>query len=141
MAYYYPHMILNQRNWDYKKHFQYEFGLYVQASQLNKATNANLARNVDAIYLLPTTNLQGVHKLMDLSTRILISQPKVYTCVMTKIFIKAVEKLAEYQGFKTLRFCIARRKKFFFLMMICSQECTGYIMTTTKDDIREDENQ
>ena len=25
-AYYYPHIIPNQRNWDYKKHFQYEFG-------------------------------------------------------------------------------------------------------------------
>ena len=29
LAYYYPHMIQNQRNWDYKKNCQYKFGSYV----------------------------------------------------------------------------------------------------------------
>ena len=52
-AYYYPCMILNQRNWYYKKHCRYEFGSYVQESQVNKPTNMNLARTVDAIYLSP----------------------------------------------------------------------------------------
>ena len=63
----------------------------------------NLARTVDAIYLRPTSNLKGGQKLMDLATGRLIKQPKVYTCVMTKFFIKAVEKLSESQEFKTLK--------------------------------------
>ena len=94
-------MILNQRNWDYKKYCQYESGSYVQASQVNKPTNMNLACTVDAIYTCPTTNLQGGHELMDLATGRLITQPKVYPYVMTKIVIKAVEKLSESQRLKT----------------------------------------
>ena len=114
-------MILNEINWDNMKHCQYEFGSYVQASQVNNPANKNLAHTVDAIYLCPTTNIQGGHELMDIDTERLITQPKVYPRVMTKIFIKAVEKLAEYQGFKTLK-TIARGRKLFLLIFICSQE-------------------
>ena len=60
-------MIINQRNWGYKKHFQYEFGSYFQASQLNNPTNTNMVRTVDAIYLRPTTYLQGGRYLMDVA--------------------------------------------------------------------------
>ena len=72
---------------------------------------------MDAIYLRPTTNLQGGQKLMDIDTWILITLPKVYPCVMTKTFIKAVEKIAESQGFKTLK-NITRRRKLIFMMLI-----------------------
>ena len=58
---------------------------------------------MDVIYLRSTNNLQGGHKLMDLSTRILITLPNIYPRFMTKIFIKDIEKLAESQGFKTLK--------------------------------------
>ena len=37
---------------------------------------------------------------MDIDTVGLITQPKVYTCVMTNIVIKAVEKISESQGLK-----------------------------------------
>ena len=87
-------MILNQRNWDYKKHFQHEFGSYVQASQVNKPTNTNLSRTMGAIYLLPNTNIQRGKELIDISNGIFITRPKVYPCGMTKIVMKAVEKLA-----------------------------------------------
>ena len=66
---------------------------------------------------------------MDLSTGIIITLPRVYPCVMTKIVIKSVEKIAELQGFKTLHFLIAVKSKLFFLMLICSQDWTGYTMT------------
>ena len=56
-AYCYPHMILNQINWDHKKHCQYDFGSYFQASKANKPTNNNMARTVDTIYLRQTTNI------------------------------------------------------------------------------------
>ena len=77
-----------------------------------------MARNVDAIYLGLTTNLQGGHKIIDIDTRILITRPKVYPCVTTKIVIKDVEKLPEYQGFKTLNFFIVMGKKLFSLILI-----------------------
>ena len=54
---YSPHMILNQINWDHKKHCQYEFGSYFQASKANKPTNNNMARTVDTIYPRQTTNI------------------------------------------------------------------------------------
>ena len=41
---------------------------------------------------------------MDMATCILITQPKVYPHVMNKIFVKAVEKISESQGFNTLSF-------------------------------------
>ena len=116
LAYCSHHMIPNQRIWDCKKHCQYEFGSYFHTSQVNKSKK-NLACNVDAIYLRPTTNLQGGQKLMDIATWILITLPKVYPCVMTKTFIKAVEKIAESQGFKTLK-NITRRRKLIFMMLI-----------------------
>ena len=128
MEYYSPHMILNQRNWDYNKHFQYGFGSYVRASQEENPTNTNLVCTVDTIFLCPYTNLQRVHKLMDISTGRLITQPKVNPCLITKIFLKAVEKLAESQGFKNIKNKIAIRGKFLFLVMILSQEWTGCIM-------------
>ena len=73
LAHYSPDMILNKINGYYKKHFQYEFGSYFQASQANKPKNTNLACTMDAIYLHPPTNLQGGHKLMDIATGRLIT--------------------------------------------------------------------
>ena len=94
MVYYDNQIILNQINWDYKKHFQYEFGSYVQEIHVNKPTDTNLARTLDAIHIHTTTILQGGHELMYLANRIFITRPKIYPCVRTKIVIKAVEKLA-----------------------------------------------
>ena len=64
----------------------------------------NMAITINAIYLCTNTNLQGGHKLMNIATGRLITQPKVFPCVTTKISIEAVEKLAESKGFKTLIF-------------------------------------
>ena len=47
---------------------------------------------------------------------------------MAKIFIKSVEKLAESQGFKTLK--NIKKKEIIFLVLIYSQEWTIYTMTT-----------
>ena len=58
--YYSPHMTLNQINWDYKKHCQYEFGSYVQGIKVKNPTNINLARTLGAIYICPTPNIKGV---------------------------------------------------------------------------------
>ena len=81
---------------------------------MNNPTTTNLARIVDVIYLHPTTNLQGGHEIMDISNDRLTTRPKVYPCVMTKIFIKAIEKLVEYQGFKTLKTFNRKKKEIIF---------------------------
>ena len=86
-----------------------------------------MARTVDAIYLHKNTNIQGEQEIMDISIGRLITRPNFYSCVMSKIVIKAVEKPAESQGFKTLK-TIARGRKLFFLIVIFSQEYTGYTM-------------
>ena len=51
---------------------------------------------------------------MNLATGILITQPKVYPRVMTEIVIKAVEKLAESQGFKTLKKFNRKKREMLF---------------------------
>ena len=71
-----------------------------------------MARTVDAIYLRKNTNIQGEQEIMDLSNGRLITRPKFYSCVMSKIVIKAVEKPAESQGFKTLKKLLEDEKYF-----------------------------
>ena len=133
-------MILNEINWDNMKHCQYEFGSYVQASQVNNPANKNLAHTVDAIYLCPTTNIQGGHELMDIDTERLITQPKVYPRVMTKIFIKAVEKPAESLGFKKIK-KINRKKKEILLPDAYLLAGVYWVHDDNKtDDIKKDEN-
>ena len=53
LYHYIQHMILSQRNLDYNKQFQVEFGAYVQASQVNDPNNTNNHRTLDGIYLCP----------------------------------------------------------------------------------------
>ena len=50
-------MIMSQMNWGYNKHFQFEFGDYGQASQVNDPNNTNRTRTLDGIYLCPAPNL------------------------------------------------------------------------------------
>eukprot|EP00980_Cylindrotheca_fusiformis_P014978 scaffold4100_cov63-Cylindrotheca_fusiformis.AAC.1 len=107
-SHYSPHMILSHRNIDFKKHCQIEFGSYVQASQENDPTNTNRARTIDGIYLCPVNNIQGGHEIMDLSTGRVIVRPKVIevpvTLPVTQTVINRVEKMAEDQGYKSLKF-------------------------------------
>eukprot|EP00980_Cylindrotheca_fusiformis_P020829 scaffold7825_cov87-Cylindrotheca_fusiformis.AAC.3 len=109
-AHYSPHMILSHRNVDYKKHCQIEFGSYVQASQDNDPTNTNRACAIDGIYLCPTNIIQGGHEIMDLSTGRVIVRPKVVEVPVTPTVIDRVEKMAEDQGYKSLKFMDRNRQ-------------------------------
>eukprot|EP00980_Cylindrotheca_fusiformis_P021605 scaffold8458_cov76-Cylindrotheca_fusiformis.AAC.1 len=109
-AHYSPHMILSHRNVDYKKHCQIEFGSYVQASQENDPTNTNRARAINGIYLCPTNNIQGGHEIMDLYTGRVIVRLKVIEIPVTQTVINRVEKMAEDQGFKSLKFMDRNRQ-------------------------------
>ena len=101
--YYSPHVIMTGRDLDYSKHCQIPFGAYVQASQDEHPKNNNKARTIDAIYLQPMTNKQGGHEVMDLNTGRPITRPVVWEVPVTDRVIKAVETMAENEGFKTLK--------------------------------------
>ena len=65
-SHYNSYMILPQKNWDYKKHWQVEFGAYVHASQANDPNNTDSLRTLDEIYLCFAPNFQGGHHIMNL---------------------------------------------------------------------------
>jgi len=98
-----PHMILTGRSFDYNKHCKIPFGAYVQANNQNQPTNTNAPRTIDCIYLRPTNNKQGGHKMMDITTGRVITHSKVTKIPISYVVIGAVEKLAYDQGFKTLK--------------------------------------
>ena len=99
-----PHVLLNQRDVDYKKHCTIALGQCVQAHNDPKPKNTNAPRTLDAIYLRPSKNKQGGHELMDLSTGRLITRCKVKKCPITPMVIKAVETMAAKQGMTSLKF-------------------------------------
>jgi hypothetical protein len=59
---------------------------------------------IDAIYLRPATNMQGGHELYDLNSNRVITQARVTQIPITDVVIKAIERIAKDQGFKTLKF-------------------------------------
>ena len=110
---YSPHMIITGRNFDYKKYCVCEFGAYVQGT--TKTTNTNLARTIDAIYLRPANSINGGHEVMDLSTGKLNTCMQIKQVAITELAIKAVEKIAEDQGFKSLKFFNRKKENELFL--------------------------
>jgi hypothetical protein len=89
---------------DFDKHCAVPFGAYVQANHETNQTNSNAARTLDAIYLRPGVNMQGGHELYDLNLNREITRARVTQIPVTDVVIKAIEQIAEDQGFKTLKF-------------------------------------
>jgi len=109
-----PHVLVGGRNLDYKKHCQVGFGAYVQANQENTPKNTNAPRTIDAIYLRPVRdNIQGGHELMDLNSGRLITRQRVWEIPVTDVVIRAVEKMGEEQGIKSLKLQNRRRTIFY----------------------------
>ena len=101
--YYSPNVILTGEPLDYNKHFQIPFESYVQANHKPNPNNTTAPRTLDAIYLQPTGNLQGVHELIDLNSGRLITRARVTLIPITENVIKAVNAMAEEQGIKDLK--------------------------------------
>src|SRR5210317_1028650 len=93
-----PHVLLEKKNIDYKKHCEISFGSYVQAYQDNNPTNTPRSRTVDAIYLRPLNNIQGGHEVMNLATGNVITPTRVWEVPMTDLVIKAVNEMGKKQG-------------------------------------------
>ena len=77
---------------------------------------------------------------MDPPTGRLITLPKVYPYVMTKNFIKSVEKLSEYQGFKKLKTIHCKKKEIVFTDADILAGVYWVHNDNETDDIQEDEN-
>ena len=104
-SFYGPRTILGAPALDYNKHCVIPFGAYVLANHSEDPTNDNTARKLDCIYLRPAKNLQGGHELMDLNTGTVITRGgKITEIPITKVVIKAVEDMAEREGFKSYKF-------------------------------------
>ena len=75
---YIPYMTLSESNFYYNKHFQVEFGSYVQASEVNDPNDTNHPRTLDGIYLCLAPNLKSGYQIMDLWTKKLITITKSF---------------------------------------------------------------
>jgi hypothetical protein len=102
--YYSLRTILGLPPLDYDKHCVVPFGTYVQANHETNQTNSNAVRTIDAIYLWPALNMQGGHELYDLNSNRVITRARVSQIPVTDVVIKAIEQIAEDQGFKSLKF-------------------------------------
>ena len=98
-----PYTIMLGRAIDFHKQCMVPFGEYVQAVNNPQPTNTNAPRTIDAIYLMPTTNKQGGHYVMDLTTGRAITRPRVTPVPITPVVIRAVEEMARKQGIKSLK--------------------------------------
>jgi hypothetical protein len=120
--YYSPRTILGLPTLDYVKHCTVPFGAYMQANHKTNQTNSNASRMLDAIYLRPVNSMQGGHELSDLNSGRVITRARVIQIPITDVVIKAIKRIAEDQGFKSLKFKIKRVQS--FTMLIGLQEWT-----------------
>jgi hypothetical protein len=102
--YYSPRTILGLPTLDYVKHCTVPFWAYVQANHKTNQTNSNASQTIDAIYLRPVNSMQGGHELYDLNSGRVITRARVTQIPVTDVVIKAIERIAEDQGFKSLKF-------------------------------------
>ena len=109
--YYSPHQILQRRNVDYNKEFEFSFGAYVIARQETSPRKNNpKPRGRDTIYLRASKSLQGGHRVLDLATGKVIERPKCDLVVMTDLVVKRVEEMAKEQGLKSNKFFNRKRE-------------------------------
>ena len=100
-----PRMILGGTPLDYTKHFTVPFGACVQANHESNPTNDNAACTINCICLQQCNNLQGGHELMDLNSgRVITQRGEIMEIPIAPVVIKAVEAMAEWEGFKSLKF-------------------------------------
>jgi hypothetical protein len=76
----------------------------MQANHETNQTNSNASRTLDAIYLRPVNSMQGGHELYDLNSGRVITRARVTQIPVTDVVIKAIKRIAEDQGFKSLKF-------------------------------------
>jgi hypothetical protein len=82
----------------------YHLGHTCRPSHKTNQTNSNASQTLDVIYLRPVNSMQGGHELYDLNSGREITRARVTQIPVTDVVIKAIEHIAEDQGFKSLKF-------------------------------------
>ena len=80
---------------DYNKYCKIAFGSYCQVSQDNLPMNTPKPRTIGAIYLSPTDNIQGGHKVFNLATAKVITQAHATEIPITNDVVQRIEFLAK----------------------------------------------
>jgi hypothetical protein len=139
--YYSPRTILGLPVLDYDKHCTVPFGAYVQANHETNQTNSNAARTIDAIYLCTAINMQGGHELYDLNLNRVITRARVTQIPVTDMVMRAIERIAEDQGFKTLKFKNQKGTIFHNADWIAGVDYDDNITQDAEDDKAYDEDE
>ena len=85
-SHYSPHAIMHQQVIDYNQHCKYAHGSYVQAHDDPPNKNDMKPRTLDCIYLHALIdNVQGGHRLLNLSTGEAITHPRVTELPVTAL--------------------------------------------------------
>ncbi len=75
---YSPHEIVLGRKLDFDKHCKATFGSYVEAHEDPTITNTMRSRTFPGIFLGPTGNRQGTHKVFNINTGV-VKKPRIIT--------------------------------------------------------------
>ena len=93
-----PRELITQRKLDYKRDLRFAFGEYVQAYNPHVDTRSLQARTDGAIVLLPTNNIQGSVKLLNLRTGSVITRDQMYSVPIPGEVIEHMNRMAaKYQ--------------------------------------------
>ena len=95
---------MTRRVIDYNKHCKFEFGEYVLAHMETNPTNKIKEHAIDGIYLRSSTNLQGGHVIMNLSTGKKIMRPQLTAVPLTETVKHKVEQMVRDQNITTVKF-------------------------------------
>jgi hypothetical protein len=101
-SYFSPHAIMDGPVLDYNKGI-ISTGAYVLADNHPVKLNTPATRALDAIYLRPSTNLQGGHEVMDLYTGKKATRGFVTQLPVTRSVIQQVDALGARQGIKSFK--------------------------------------
>ena len=96
---YSPIIIMGYTPIDYNKHCKLSFGSYCQKHQ-SDPTNTPKPRTIGSIYLGPTENVQGGHKVMNLATGKVITRHHATDIPITKDVVDRIEYMAEKDEIK-----------------------------------------
>ena len=101
-SHYSPHAILHQQVIDYNRHCKYAHGSYVQAHDDPPNKNDMKPRTLDCIYLHALIdNVQGGHRLLNLSTGEAITHPRVTELPVTALVKRRVHAIAKKEKMKS----------------------------------------
>ncbi len=93
--YYSPRMIVERKPLNYEHHCKHPFLQYVEAHDDPQFKQGTQERTISALYVWPLDNLQGGHKVYDLSTREFITRKRITSLPMPDSVISKVNSVVQ----------------------------------------------